>query len=161
MAEPQRIEDRLAITDLVVAYSHAVDEKDWGAFVDLFLPDARIDYRSAGGPTGNPAEIAAWMPKAMEIFAWSLHSISTHRVRFTDAVRATGALHVFARHGVLWEGVHELMDVSALYHDEYALVAGRWRFASRREDTRSITGGKFADLVAAGLPGLRGDAAPR
>lgn len=149
----RHLEDRAAIGDLVVAYAYAVDEKNWTAFASLFLPDADIDYLSAGGVAGTPAEVVAWMPKAMEVFPWSLHSISTHRIEFQDDDHATGSVHVFARHGVTWEGKRELMDVSAIYHDRYVRTPEGWRFAARREQTLSITGGRFADLVAASLPG--------
>jgi len=146
-----RLNDRALIGDLVVAYAYAVDDQDWQAFEALFAPDAHIDYRSAGGIAGTPAEVAAWMPKAMSVFSWSLHSMSTHRLCFTGADTASGSLHVFARHGVTWEGVDELMDVNAVYHDDYVRTPDGWRFAARREQTLAITGGQFAALVSASL----------
>jgi len=146
-----RIDDRTLIGDLVAAYAYAVDDQDWPAFAGLFVPDARIDYRSAGGIAGTPAEVVAWMPKAMSVFSWSLHSMSTHRLRFAGADTASGTLHVFARHGVTWEGVDELMDVNAVYHDDYVRTSAGWRFAARREQTLAITGGQFAALVSASV----------
>jgi hypothetical protein len=146
-----RLADRALIGELVVAYSYAVDSGDWIAFEALFTPDARIDYRSAGGLLGTPAEVAAWMPEAMALFTWSLHSLSTHRIEFTDRHEASGTLHVFARHGLVWEGVDELMDVNAIYHDTYIHTADGWRMASRREETLLITGGRFAEIVSASL----------
>lgn len=140
--------DRTLIGDLVVAYAYAVDERDWAAFEALFVPRAAIDYRSAGGIAGSPAEIAAWMPDAMAVFSWTLHSMSTHRLRFTGEDAAVGSLHVLARHGLTWEGEDELMDVSAVYHDEYTRTEDDWRFASRREETLIIVGGRFAELVS-------------
>jgi hypothetical protein len=147
-----RMEDRVLLGDLVVAYAYAVDARDWGAFAALFTPDARIDYLSAGGIAGTPKEVAAWMPGAMALFSWTLHSVSTHRLGFTDADHATGSLHVLARHGVTWEGKAELMDVSGVYHDEYLRTPAGWRFTARREQTLSISGGRFADMVTAALP---------
>ena len=147
-----RLEDRALITDLATAYADAVDEKSWGAFQDLFAPDALIDYRSAGGIAGTPAEVAHWMGEAMTMFSWSMHSISTQRIHFTGPDTAIGSMHVFARHGLTWDGVEELMDVSAVYHDEYVRTPAGWRFASRREQTNAVTGGRFADLVRTTLP---------
>ena len=146
-----RLEDRVGIGDLVVAYGYAVDERDWSAFAALFVPDARIDYRSAGGIAGTPADLAAWMPQAMATFSWSLHSCSNHRIRFTGADTAEGTLHTVARHGLIWEGDAELMDVSGLYYDRYARTAAGWRFAARREETLSVSGGRYAELVSARL----------
>ena len=143
------LEDRALIGDLVVAYAFAIDERDWKAFEALFTPDAQIDYRSAGGIAGTPAEVAAWMPQAMSLFTWTLHSVLTHRLEATGADAATGSLHMFARHGLIWDGATELMDVSGVYHDQYVRTSAGWRFAARREHTLSITGGRFAEMAAA------------
>jgi len=147
-----RHEDRVRIEQLATAYAYAVDEKDWDAFEALYVPGAMIDYRSAGGIAGTPAEVAAWMAEAMALFSWSMHSMSTQRIIFTGPDTATGSVHVFARHGLIWEDVEELMDVSAVYQDAYLRTASGWRFASRREQTNAVTGGRFADLVRTTLP---------
>jgi len=147
-----RLEDCARIEQLAIAYAYAVDEKDWGAFEALYVPDATIDYRSAGGIAGTPAAVAAWMAGASEMFSWSMHSISTQRIFFTGPDTATGSMHVFARYGLVWEDAEELMDVSAVYHDAYVHTPSGWRFASRREQTNAVTGGRFADLVRTTLP---------
>ncbi len=147
------LEDRARIGDLVVGYAFAIDERDWQAFETLFTPDAHIDYASAGGITGPPAKVAAWMPQAMSMFAWTLHSVATHRLEATGPDTAKGALHMFARHGLVFDGANEVMDVSGLYYDEYVRTPAGWRFASRREHTLSITGGRFAEMAAARIRG--------
>ena len=143
------LEDRALIGDLVVAYAFAVDERNWKVFEALFTPDAQIDYRSAGGMAGTPAEVAAWMPQAMSLFTWTLHSVLTHRLGATGANTADGSLHVVARHGLIWEGTTEIMDVVGVYHDRYVRTPAGWRFAARREQTLSFTGGRFAEIAAA------------
>jgi hypothetical protein len=143
------LEDRALIGDLVIAYAYAVDERNWKAFEALFTPDAAIDYSTAGGLTGTPAEVAAWMPQALSIFTWTLHSVFSHRIEATSADAANGSLHVVARHGLVWEGANEIMDVTGVYRDRYVRTPGGWRFAARREDTLSFTGGKFAEIAAA------------
>jgi hypothetical protein len=145
------LEDRALIGDLVVAYAFAVDERDWPAFAALFTPDARIDYASAGGIVGTPAEVAAWMPQALSFFTWTMHSIFTHRLQATGADTVQGSLHVLARHGVVFDGAKEVMDVSGVYHDEYVRTPNGWRFAARREHTHCVVGGRFAAMVAGRL----------
>lgn len=142
------LEERAQIGDLVIAYAYAVDERDWKAFEALFVPDAKIDYKSAGGVSGSPAEVAAWMPNALSFFTWTMHSVFSHRIEKTGADTAKGSLHVVARHGLLWEGANEIMDVTGIYRDEYVRTPNGWRFAARREDTRSFTGGTFAAMAA-------------
>jgi len=141
------VADVLAIQDLAIAYAHAVDDGDWTRWEALFVPDARIDYSSAGGIAGTPAELAAWMPEALAVFECCLHVTATHEVRLTGADTATGRVHVFNRNGARWDGVPEIVDVGAVYEDTYVRVGDRWRFASRVEHTVSITGGAFAAMI--------------
>lgn len=145
--DPSRAEDVLAIRDLAISYAHAVDDRDWARFEGLFVPDAVIDYTASAGITGSPAEVAAWMPDAMGLFTWCLHTIATHEIRFTGHGTATGRVHVFNRNGLVWEGEDEIMDVGGFYLDEYVRVGEHWRFARRVEKTSYITGGRFAALV--------------
>lgn len=146
---PERVADLLAIQDLATAYAHAVDDLDWPRWQALFLADAHIDYTSAGGIEGNPAELAAWMPAALSIFTFSMHTTATHEIRFTGSDTAAGRVHVVNRNGVHWEGHPEFVDVGAVYDDTYRRVRNAWRFASRVEHTKYITGGAFADLIRA------------
>ena len=142
-----RLADRMAIEDLATAYAYAVDDRDWARWKALFLADAQVDYTAAGGIAGSPAEVAAWMPEAMAIFAFCLHTTSTHQIRFTGPDHATGRVHVFNRNGVDWEGRPEFFDVGAVYDDTYARVGESWKFASRIEHTVYLAGGAFADMI--------------
>ncbi len=142
-----RVADTLAIQGLAIAYAHAVDDADWGRWEALFTPDARIDYASSGGIVGTPAEVGAWMPDAMAIFTWTMHSILTHEIRFTADDRATGRVHLFNRNGVEWKGESEIFDVGGFYDDEYLRVGDHWRFARRVERTVYLEGGGFAEML--------------
>lgn len=144
--------DIAAIEDLAVAYAYAVDDRDWARWEALFEPDGFVDYRAAGGIAGTPAEVARWMPDALSVFTFCQHSISTHEIRFSGADRATGRVHVFNRNGVDWEGETELMDVGAIYRDQYTRLGDRWVISRRVEDTLYVSGGRFADLVRSMLP---------
>jgi hypothetical protein len=145
--DPARLADRAAIEELATAYAYAVDDRDWVRWEALFRPDGLIDYESAGGITGTPAELAVWMPDAMAVFDFCLHTTTTHEIRFTDPDGAVGRVHVFNRNGVRWEGEAEIVDVSAVYHDRYVRLDGRWWIAERVEQTLCIIGGRFADLI--------------
>jgi hypothetical protein len=155
-----RLADQMAIQDLATAYAYAVDDRDWTRWEALFLPDAQIDYTAAGGIAGSPAELAAWMPGAMAVFTFCLHTTSTHEIRFTGPDRASGRVHVFNRNGLEWEGQSEVFDVGAVYHDAYARVGSTWRFASRIEHTTYFTGGAFADFIRAAVAASGTDRPP-
>jgi hypothetical protein len=145
--DPGRVADHLAIQDLATSYAYAVDDRDWKRWEELFLPDALVDYTSAGGIAGTPAEVGAWMPGAMSVFVFCLHTTSTHQIRFTGPDRATGRVHVYNRNGVEWEGAPELFDVGAVYDDVYARVDSGWKIASRIEHTTYVAGGGFAKMI--------------
>jgi len=145
--DPGRLADHLAIQDLATAYAYAVDDRDWQRWEALFLPDALVDYTSAGGIAGTPAEVGAWMPGAMSVFVFCLHTTSTHEIRFTGPDRAVGRVHVFNRNGVDWKGEPELFDVGAVYEDIYARAGAQWKFSSRIEHTTYVAGGGFAQMI--------------
>jgi len=142
-----RMADHLAIQDLATAYAYAVDDRDWLRWQELFTVDAHIDYTAAGGIAGTPAEVAAWMPAAMAVFTFCLHTTATHEIRFTSPDTAIGRVQVFNRNGVEWEGESEIFDVSAIYEDVYRRVDDSWRIARRTERTICMTGGKFAQML--------------
>jgi hypothetical protein len=144
-----RVADVAAIEALAVAYAYTVDDGDWVRWEALFEPDGFVDYRSAGGVCGTPAEVARWMPGALAVFTFCQHSISTHQICFVDDDRATGRVHVTNRNGVDWEGTAEVLEVGAIYHDRYLRRGDRWTIAERVEETLYATGGRFAEVVRA------------
>lgn len=142
-----RLADREAIRDLVTAYAYAIDDRDWARWEGLFLPDAHVDYTASGGIAGSAPEVARWLPDALSVFTYCLHTTSTHETRFTGPGRARGRVHVRNRNGLQWEGEAQVLDVGAIYDDTYSLQDGCWRFASRVERTVYVAGGSFADLI--------------
>lgn len=141
--------DRAAIEDLVLAYAYAVDDQDWETWQRLFTADAAIDYREAGGISGTPAEVVAWMPGALSFFEWTLHSVCSHRIIFENPESASGESHIINRNEVMWEGQREWFEVGGVYEDTYRKVDGTWLFTSRVERVRYVSGNRFADLVRA------------
>ncbi|MGB2758209.1 MAG: nuclear transport factor 2 family protein [Acidimicrobiia bacterium] len=145
--DPAQLADRAAIHDLAVAYAYAVDTRDWPRYEALFIATAHIDYTAAGGIAGTPAEVTAWMPQALSAFAFTMHTVSTHEIEFTDLDTAKGRAHVFNRNGVMNDGRAEICDVSTIYEDEYVRVGNTWKFSRRAERDACITGGAFAAMV--------------
>ncbi|MEU9183636.1 nuclear transport factor 2 family protein [Streptomyces sp. NPDC048484] len=91
----QRVElaavmDRLAVDEVVTEYAVAVDDGDWGAYRQLFAPDGRADYRSAGGIEGDAGQIAGWLSQTMALFPMRQHLIVNRRVRFGLLEQDTG-----------------------------------------------------------------------
>ncbi|WP_329279705.1 nuclear transport factor 2 family protein [Streptomyces sp. NBC_01451] len=91
----QRVElatvlDRLSLDGLVTAYAVAVDDGDWEAYLELFAPDGRADYRSAGGIEGDARQVAEWLRQNMELFPMRQHLIVNRRVGFGLLEQDTG-----------------------------------------------------------------------
>lgn len=91
----QRVElatvmDRLSLDGLVTEYAVAVDDGDWEAYVGLFAPDGRADYRSAGGIEGEARQVAGWLAQSMELFPMRQHLIVNRRVGFGLLEQDTG-----------------------------------------------------------------------
>ncbi|WP_105972168.1 nuclear transport factor 2 family protein [Streptomyces geranii] len=91
----QRVElatvmDRLSLDGLVTEYAVAVDDGDWEAYLGLFAPDGRADYRSAGGIEGDAPQVAGWLARSMELFPMRQHLIVNRRVRFGLLEQDTG-----------------------------------------------------------------------
>lgn len=83
----QRIElatvmDRLAVDGLITEYAVAVDDGDWAAYRELFTPDGRADYRSAGGIEGDAHRVAGWLAETMRLFPMRQHLIVNRRLSF-------------------------------------------------------------------------------
>jgi ketosteroid isomerase-like protein len=60
------LEDRLAINDLFVRYTTALDRGDVETLVDCFTPDAALDSPAVGRPAGHAAIRA--LPNASPAF---------------------------------------------------------------------------------------------
>ncbi len=91
----QRVElatvmDRLSLDGIVTEYAVAVDDGDWEAYVGLFAPDGRADYRSARRYRGGCRQVAGWLAESMELFPMRQHLIVNRRVRFGLLEQDTG-----------------------------------------------------------------------
>jgi hypothetical protein len=67
------------IQDLQVAYSHAIDFKNFDELDDVFTPDAHIDYTVFGGPKGSYPEIKKYLSDTMPMFSGYYHLVATSR----------------------------------------------------------------------------------
>jgi 3-phenylpropionate/cinnamic acid dioxygenase small subunit len=134
MLSLQEISDRLEIQDLFARYSHAIDERDWGALDALFTPDARIDYGETGGAAGSFEEIKRWLPVALERFPVFQHMVATTKLTL-DGDSATSRTILFN------PMVHEDKDgnrqtffIGLWYRDRLVRTAAGWRIAERYEE---------------------------
>ncbi|MGW3653717.1 nuclear transport factor 2 family protein [Streptomyces sp. NPDC000878] len=127
----QRVElatvmDRLSLDGLVTEYAVAVDDGDWEAYVGLFAPDGRADYRSAGGIEGEARQVAEWLAQSMELFPMRQHLIVNRRIRF----------------GIEEQGTYDTARVQADYINPMRLADRDGETGSTAPDF--VCGGRYA-----------------
>jgi uncharacterized protein (TIGR02246 family) len=121
-----QLADRLEISDLIVRYCIAVDDRDLDTVADMFLPDAT--FSSVGTPPTGREAIKEYYASRLERYGMTYHY--PHGVTI-DLVSATEANGIVLAHAELCiDGSHFV--VAMRYYDRYARHEGAWRFAERR-----------------------------
>ena len=134
MKSLEEISDRLEIQDLMVAYSHAIDFKNFDELDDVFTPDAFIDYTVFGGPKGPYPEVKQFLKDQMPIFSSYYHMISTSKIELKGDT-ATG---VTVCHNPMVlpakDGSETVFVCGLWYHDTFVRTADGWRIKERIEE---------------------------
>lgn len=118
-----RLEAVEEIRQLVARYALALDSRDVGTLVSLFVPDVEVH----DGHRGREA-LAEWFDPVLRPYRTTFHLIGNHVIDFVDDDRATGALYCRPEHevGDLW------IIMPLVYDDRYERREGHWYFKSRR-----------------------------
>jgi len=134
MKSLEEISDRLEIQDLMVAYSHAIDFKNFDELDDVFTPDAFIDYTVFGGPKGPYPEVKQFLKDQMPIFSSYYHMISTSKIEL-EGDTATGVTVCHNPMVLPGKDGSETVFVCGLwYHDKFVRTADGWRIKERIEE---------------------------
>ena len=127
-ARIRHIEDRQAISDLIQAYTFAMDNRDLSWAMDLFTPDGR--FRSADGVMdgrGHEA-MADQFRRRYASLGFNFHVTHDQHITFVNEDEATGLVSSHAE--VVRNG--EAMVTAMRYHDAYRRCEdSKWRFTDR------------------------------
>jgi ketosteroid isomerase-like protein len=128
--------DRLAIRELIDAYAHCADRRDAAGQMALFTEDTRfVVFMDARSPTATQVVEgrAALAPifENLNVYRATTHFNGQSTVHL-DGDRATGVSYCLAHHVSEADGATTLMVASIRYLDQFARVAGAWRFAERK-----------------------------
>jgi hypothetical protein len=130
----EEISDRLEIQDLLVAYSHAVDTRNWDAFDDVFTDDALIDYTEMGGSRGGVAATKEFLRTTMPQFASFQHMQATSKVTLHgDTAEGRTICHnpmVLDR----GNGETQVFFCGLWYRDRFVRTPAGWRIKERYEE---------------------------
>ena len=129
-----------AIVETLLRYSTAIDTGAWELLGDVFLPNARVDYRGTGGPLLSGAETAAWLEENMAKFKILQHFLSNIRVtQEGDEVRSSAYVH--AVHGYPGDdGKMLFFDLGGEYSDRLIETSAGWRISERVLTTKWLRG---------------------
>jgi ketosteroid isomerase-like protein len=124
----QRLEDRNAIIDAVIAYAAAIDEADWASMAALLSDPVHIDFSEAGLPASDfPRDaFVGFASQGLEVWDARQHISPNHRVVLDDADpdRAVCHSYMYAQHHKAGRPVY-LMRGS--YDHHLARTAGGWK----------------------------------
>jgi ketosteroid isomerase-like protein len=118
--------DRLGVVDTVVAYSTAVDTRDWTLFASLFTPDAVWEYRAGSELRTGPQDIVERVRPSIERLDATQHFVTNHVVA-VEGDTATHTCYYLAQH--LRGG--ESFLAAGRYEDELRRTEDGWRIARR------------------------------
>ncbi len=122
-----RIEDRLAINDLVAAYCTAIDSRDLDGFVDCFTEDGVLRHADGVMRIDGRAALREYYTKRFGDYGVTFHYPHTHTVEIDGSDEAHGVVTAHAEmalNGEAWIAAFR-------YTDRYRRENGRWRFAER------------------------------
>ncbi|MDH6245129.1 hypothetical protein M2432_002777 [Mycobacterium sp. OTB74] len=133
----EEISDRLEIQQLLVAYSTAIDTRQFDDLERVFTPDAYIDYRAMGGIDGHFPEVKAWLAQVLPNFPSYAHMLGNFDVTITGdaATSRTLCFNPMVLPGA--EGVadaaRQVLFCGLWYEDEFIRTADGWRMTRRVE----------------------------
>jgi hypothetical protein len=119
--------DRLAIIDVTIAYTWALDTHDWDALDDVFLPDATASL--AEELEGREA-IKRRIRRALDPLDDSQHMVSNHDVR-VDGDTATCRCYLQAQHVRRAANGGPNFIIGGRYEDRLVRTTAGWRIAHR------------------------------
>src|SRR5579859_7335322 len=128
--------DRLAIRELVDAYSHCADRRDAKGQMALFTKDTHfVVYMDAKSSTPsmelNRREDLAPVFGDLNKYEATTHFNGQNTV-VLDGDRATGELYCIAHHVSSSGGKRTIFIASLRYYDTFVKADGTWLFAERK-----------------------------
>ena len=132
----QQLEDRIAIRELIDAYTYCADTRDIRGHMALFTGDTNFEvYMNEKDPA--PTQVVTGRKNLFPVFddlnqyfsTMHFNGQSTIRV---DGDRATGITYCRAYHLKVPDGVQQLMIAGIRYYDTMVKQDGAWLFAERK-----------------------------
>jgi hypothetical protein len=127
----RRLEDRVAISEVVIRYGLAVDRRDWAMFERGFTDPVNTGYDSNGVPSGTTSrqDLVALVSTALNGFDTTQHLSVNHVIEFdeNDPDRAVCTSSMYAQHLLKGSTNGEYYLLRAIYTDYLRRTPDGWR----------------------------------
>jgi hypothetical protein len=133
---PEEAADRLAIRELVEAYSHCADRRDAKGQMALFTADTHfVVYMNAkdSKPSQELHSREALAPVFADLnqYAATMHVLGQTTILTLTRDRGTAETYCMPHHLTIDGGKRRLMIAALRYSDEFMKIDGAWLFAER------------------------------
>jgi hypothetical protein len=133
---PSEAADRLAIRELIEAYSHCADRRNAKGQMSLFTPDTHfVVFMNAKDPTPSlelhSREALAPVFADLNKYDATTHFVGQSTIFTLTSDRATGETYCLAHHVTVEGGKRSLMLASLRYLDTFVRLDGTWLFSER------------------------------
>jgi hypothetical protein len=133
---PEEAADRLAIRELVEAYSHCADRRDAKGQMALFTADTHfVVYMNAkdSKPSQELHSREALAPVFADLnqYAATMHFLGQTTILTLTRDRGTAETYCMPHHLTIDGGKRRLMIAALRYSDEFVKIDSAWLFAER------------------------------
>jgi SnoaL-like protein len=133
---PEEAADRLAIRELVEAYSHCADRRDAKGQMALFTANTHfVVYTNAedSKPSQELHSREALAPVFADLnqYAASMHFLGQTTITTLTRDRGAAETYCMPHHLTIDGGKRRLMIAALRYSDEFVKIDGAWLFAER------------------------------
>jgi SnoaL-like domain len=134
---PEEAADRLAIRELVEAYSHCADRRDAKGQMALFTADTHfVVYMNAKDPKPSQElhsrEALAPVFADLNQYAATMHLLGQTTILTLTNDRATAETYCMPHHLTIIDGKRKLMIAALRYTDQFVKIDGAWLFFERQ-----------------------------
>ena len=147
---PGELSDRARIQDLLVAYTRAIDAREWDGLADVFADEAMLDYTSSGGPKGPLAEVLPFIRDGLSLFAVSQHLVTNVAIDLADDEATTHCAFFNPLGRARDDGGLDMLYVGGTYEDRFRRTPDGWRIVERVQTIAWMQGGSLP-----GRPGMK------
>ncbi len=130
-ARVARLEDRTAISEVVIRYAMAVDRADWTALADALTDPVHVDFSEAGLPPSDfPRDaFVDFAARVLGGFTARQHLSPNHVITFADDDHAVCESYMYAQHYLAGAAGGDFYLMRGSYTNRVVRTPDGWRIA--------------------------------